>query len=142
MVVAGLGIPVMASLNSGLGARLGNPVLAATFLFTLALGITVVVLLFQMKPITATIASVPPYFFAGGVFVAFYVLAVSWIAPKIGVGNAIVLVLLGQLVASAVIDHFGWLGLPRSSLSPIRSLGIGLMMLGVFLACRPVDITY
>ena len=28
MVVAGIGIPIMAALNSGLGVRLGNPVAA------------------------------------------------------------------------------------------------------------------
>lgn len=141
MLIAGIGIPVMAALNSGLGVRLGNPVLAATFLFALALLITVLVLLSQSRPVALHLATVPPHFFAGGIFVAFYVLAVTWIAPKIGVGNAIVLVLLGQLMASAVIDHFGWLGSPQSSLSPIRSVGISLMVLGVFLARRPIDIT-
>ena len=40
MVVAGIGIPVMAALNSGLGTRLGHPVLAAAILFALALAAT------------------------------------------------------------------------------------------------------
>lgn len=33
MLVAGIGIPVMAALNSRLGSELGNPALATTILF-------------------------------------------------------------------------------------------------------------
>lgn len=37
MLVAGIGIPVMATLNGGLGARLQSPALAAAILFFVAL---------------------------------------------------------------------------------------------------------
>ena len=37
MLLAGLGIPVMAALNGGLGAKLQNPMLAATILFGVGL---------------------------------------------------------------------------------------------------------
>ena len=85
----------------------------------------------------AELSCAPPHFFLGGLFVAFYVLTVTWIGPRIGIGNAIFLVVLGQLLAAAVIDHFGLFGLPRFSLSFGRVGGLGLMALGVFLARRP-----
>ena len=47
----------------------------------------------------------PIYFYGGGVFVLFYVLSIAWVALVFGVGNAIVFVLLGQLIAIATIDH-------------------------------------
>lgn len=37
MLIAGLGIPVMAALNAGLGAKLENPMLASTVLFVVAI---------------------------------------------------------------------------------------------------------
>ena len=89
MVVAGFGIPVMASLNGNLGARLEHPVLAATILFALALAASVAVLVVQQKPLEPKALEAPPQFCLGGFFVAFYVLSITWIAPKIGVGNAI-----------------------------------------------------
>jgi len=137
MVLAGLGIPVMAAMNSGLGARLGSPVLAVAILFGMALAATIVVLLLQPVIHAVTSPATPPYLYLGGLIVAFYVLSITWIAPKIGVGNAIFLVLLGQLAAAAIIDHFGLFGAPRSELSPRRMLGLALMAIGVLLACRP-----
>lgn len=138
MVVAGFGIPVMASLNGSLGARLGHPVLAATILFALALAASVTVLVVQQKPLELKALEAPPQFYLGGFFVAFYVLSITWIAPKIGVGNTIFLVLLGQLIASPIIDHYGWFGAPRSLFTAARCLGIVLMISGILLARRPV----
>lgn len=134
MVLAGIGIPVMAALNGGLGARLGNPVQAATLLFSLALASSAIVLLLHPKPVVLEFDAIPRHYFLGGLIVAFYVLAMTFIAPKIGVGSAIVLVLLGQVLASAAIDHFGWLGATQSPLSTPRGLGLCMIGIGVLLS--------
>jgi transporter family-2 protein len=134
MVMAGIGIPVMAALNGALGSRLGNPAQAATLLFAFALVLSVFVLVIQPKPVTFKLGTVPPQYFLGGLFVAFYVLAVTFIGPKIGVGNAIVLVLLGQTLASAIIDHYGWFGAPITHLSSERVIGFLLVVGGVLMA--------
>ena len=139
MVVAGIGIPVMAALNGGLGSRLSNPVQAAALLFALALVISVLLLLFQPNPTTFNIRSVPPHYFMGGLFVAFYVLSVTFAAPEIGVGNAIVLVLPGQTLASAFIDHYGWFGAQQTTFTAIRALGLLLIISGVLLARRSIE---
>ncbi|MDJ0654637.1 MAG: DMT family transporter [Xanthomonadales bacterium] len=139
MVLAGTGIPIMAALNSGLGARLGNPVQAATLLFALALVISLFALMLQSRPVVFNLAAVPPQYLLGGLFVAFYVLSVTFIAPKIGVGNSIVLVLLGQMLASAMIDHFGWLNAPQASLSSQRVAGLVVMAIAVVLMRRPIE---
>lgn len=137
MILAGIGIPVMATLNGGLGTRLGNPVQAATILFALALTISVVVMMIQPKAIIYDLAAVPTHYFFGGVLVAFYVLAVTFIGPRIGIGNAIVLVLLGQTLTAALIDHFAWFGTPQVALTQSRVVGCLLVLIGVVLARRP-----
>ena len=45
MLVAGLGIPVMAALNGGLGAKLASSALAATILLSVGLAVAVIYLL-------------------------------------------------------------------------------------------------
>ncbi|NMH66348.1 DMT family transporter [Shewanella salipaludis] len=110
MIAAGMGIPVMAALNGGLGLRLGNPVAASSLLLSLALLVSLVFTLGRPLPAAAQFAATPPHYFMGGFFVAFYILSITWIAPKIGIGNAIFLVLCGQIAASALIDlhHYFW----------------------------------
>ncbi len=133
MFLAGIGIPIMAALNGGLGARLASPAAASLILFCLAGAISAVVLAFTGWP-ARPVAAIPPQYFAGGIFVAFYALSITWAAPRIGVGNAVMLVLLGQLFAAALIDQFGWLGVVRSPITVQRAIGIACMVVGVFLA--------
>lgn len=138
LIIAGAGIPLMAALNAGLGVRLGSPFPAAFVLFLLALASTTIFVLSNPLPSRAEIAAIPTHFYLGGLFVAFYVLSITWIAPKIGLGNAVFLVLLGQLVAATAIDHFALLGVPRAPVTALRIIGIGLIIVGVFLARKPV----
>ena len=134
MFVAGLGIPVGAALNGGLGGRLQNPSLAAVILFSAGLLIAVANLLVtQGMPKLPDTGSIPWYFFAGGFFVMFYVLTITWVAPRFGVANAVAFVLLGQLVAMSCIDHFGLFGSLQTALSKQRLCGLLLMTIGIFL---------
>lgn len=135
MLLAGFGIPIMAALNSGLGLRLGSPVAAAFVLFivgTFATGLVVLV-----TGTTNPFRPVAPFsFWLGGLLVAFYVLSVTLAAPRIGVGNAIFLVLLGQLISATAIDHFALFGAQRYPMTLTRALGLILIVGGVFLARR------
>ena len=78
----------------------------------------------------------PKHLFLGGLFVAFYVLSVTYVAPSFGVGNAIFFVLLGQLVAAALIDHFGLFGAQVTPMSFPRIAGLILMAAGLALTQR------
>ena len=136
MLAAGIGIPILAALNAGLGSRIGSPVAAAAILFTVAMSVTLVVLAIKGLPTLAAIVTAPKHLFLAGVLVAFYILSITFIAPKFGVGNAVFFVLLGQLVSAALIDHFGLFGARISPLSLPRASGIALMAAGVFLTQR------
>jgi len=134
MLIAGLGIPVMAALNGGLGSRLESPALAATVLFSVSLTVTVVFLLYtEGLPTKLSFPSTQWYYYLGGFFVTFYILSITWIAPHFGVSNAVSFVLLGQLLAMSVIDHYGLLGATQYTLNIQRILGLVLMAIGVFM---------
>ncbi len=133
--LAGIGIPIMAALNAGLGHRLGSAPLAASILFAVALVGSI--LFWSLSGAQSGVAAAlnqPFTLYTGGLFVAFYVLMITWMAPRFGVGNAVFFVLLGQLVSAVLIDHFGWNGAPQVTLNPQRIVGVGLMTVGVFLA--------
>lgn len=137
MVVAGLGIPIMAALNGNLGSKLGSPALATTILFLVG-GMVSLAFLFVSGglPKSTIKESIPVFFYFGGLFVIFYILSITWTAPKFGVGNSITMVLLGQLVSIAIIDHFGLLGALKHTITVQRLAGLAFMMLGAFLIIR------
>lgn len=132
MLAAGIGIPVLAALNAQLGQRLGAPVAAAAILFTVALLITVgLLVLTGAAPALRALPGAPKHLFLAGGFVAFYVLSITWVAPRFGVGNAIFCVLMGQMLSAAVIDHFGIFGALARPLSGSRACGLLLMALSL-----------
>ena len=137
MLVAGLGIPIMAALNGGLGTKLQSPALATSILFIVGSVISLSYLFISGGiPKLSPVEPIPVYFYFGGFFVTFYILSITWVAPKFGVGNAVSFVLLGQLISMAIIDHYSLLGAPQNSISIQRLIGLVFMVTGVFLAVR------
>ena len=137
MFAAGIGIPVFAAFNSALGKQLGGAVAATTVSFAIGLVIALVLLAVTGLPERHTISFEAPLIWFGAVFIIFYGVSVTFAAPRIGLGNAIFFVLLGQIVAAAVIDHFGWLGAIQTAMTPKRAIGIAVMALGLYLARKP-----
>lgn len=136
MLAAGIGIPVLAALNAALGVRLGSPVSAAMILFFIAILSTSLVWLTLGRPSLTEAVTAPKHLFLAGVLIAFYVLSITFVAPKFGVGNAVFFVLLGQLISTAAIDHFGLFGAKVTPLNLMRATGISVMVLGVWITQR------
>ena len=138
MIVVGMGIPVTAALNANLGQHIASPIAASTILFGVGFAMTALVLACVGLPPRSAFAGVSPWYYVAALGVVFYILAVTWSAPRIGVGSAIFFVLLGQLIAAAVIDHFGMFGAARSTVTLQRAIGLAVMAVGVYLAKKPV----
>ena len=132
----GVLIPITAALSAGLGRTLGNPSLAALIVIT---GSFAMVLAYTLAmggahaPWTA-IARVPALQWAAGFGIAFYIVSITWVAPRFGVGNAVMLVVAAQIASSAVIDHFGLFGAPQKPIDWLRAAGLAIMVTGVVIA--------
>jgi transporter family-2 protein len=133
MLLAGIGIPLLAALNAALGQHIGSPAIAATCLFLVALISSAIVMLVAGVDGFTRFATAPKHLFLAGVLIAFYVLTITYIAPHFGIGNAVFFVLLGQLISAAAIDHFGLFGAQVSPIGLTRAAGIALMASGVWL---------
>lgn len=133
MLAAGIGIPVLAAMNAALGRHLGAPMLAGAMLLAVGFLTASVVALITGPGALVKLASAPRHLLLAGLLLAFYVLSITAIAPKFGVGNAIFFVLVGQLLSAATIDHFGLFGAQSVPLSWSRLCGLLLMATGVVL---------
>ncbi|WP_298297556.1 DMT family transporter [uncultured Litoreibacter sp.] len=133
MLVAGIGIPVLAALNAALGRAISAPAAASVVLFVVAFLTSLAVVIFTGPQAIAKVATAPKHLLLAGALIAFYVLSITYIAPHFGVGNAVFFVLLGQLISAAAIDHFALFGATQTPLTWIRASGITVMAAGVFI---------
>ena len=62
-----------------------------------------------------------------------YLLAASYLAPKIGVGLFLAALIAGQLGGGVVLDHFGVLGAATRPIDLIRVVGVVALLTGVVL---------
>ena len=80
--------------------------------------------------------SVPWYVLAAGIFGLVVIGAVSYMIPRVGVAAAITTIVAGQLLVSAALDHFGFLGAAQRSIDAPRALGLVVVFMGVWLTVR------
>ena len=137
-IVVGFVLPVQAGVNAQLRLTLGHPLTTAFASFlvgTLALGVLIVV--FQVPLPAARAASpAPAWHWIGGLLGAAYIALAVILAPRLGAATMIASVVAGQMLASLVLDHFGWVGFARQEATPARLLGAALVILGVRLMQR------
>jgi bacterial/archaeal transporter family-2 protein len=134
--LGGAALPVQMGVNGSLRRLLGVEALsvAAVSFSVGAVAAAIVVTVLRLPLPAAERLGTPSWWmwFAGccGVF---YVWTTIMAGPAIGAVLAVSLAVLGQLVVSAALDHFGWLGFPQSSLSAMKIAGIMLVFGGVVL---------
>jgi bacterial/archaeal transporter family-2 protein len=132
---AGALIPLMAILNAGVARSVGGPIQATMVLFATGL-FAALLLAFVTKtrlPELQALVRIAPVQYAGGLIVGFYVLSITFIAPRFGVGNAILFAVTAQLLTSAVIDHFALVGAAVRPLTTLRAIGLLIVITGVVL---------
>jgi bacterial/archaeal transporter family-2 protein len=137
-VIVGALIPVQAATNAAMSRAIGSVAITSLALF--AIGFVVVaawtIVIRVPLPSLETLRHVPAYCWCGGFIVASYVIAITSLAPRLGVGNAIRLVVTGHIVAAVIIDHIGAFGAVVQRLTMGRAIGAVLMIFGVILARR------
>lgn len=123
--------------NARLAGAVNSPVNAALVSFavgTVALMIVAAVL--QSRPDVAAARALPWTSWLGGLYGAVFVVAAAYAVPKLGVATTVTLMVAGQMLLSLVLDHFGFMGMPRQPVSPARIAGMMMLIGGVLLVRR------
>lgn len=76
---------------------------------------------------------IPPYLALTGFLPVPYLLAASFIGPRIGLGVFLGSIIAGQLIGGLGLDHIGAFGARPRSIDPVRFLGALVLIAGVIL---------
>nr|WP_309502306.1 DMT family transporter [uncultured Roseovarius sp.] len=135
MAASGVAIAVQGPINAMLGRGLGSTMAAAAVSFGVGFAVLLVLTLLIGHGSNLTrLGSVPLWLLIGGSMGALFVFSTIWSVPVLGVLTTTAVLILGQLVAALLLDHFGAFGLPAQALSPTRLLAAALVVGGVILS--------
>ena len=128
-VLATIGVGALIALQPPVNSELGKrtSVVAAAFIsgaIALALG---------EAGHVRRVPHIPAVYLTGGLMGAVLV-SVSLVTVRtLGAGGVVAATVSGQVVVSAILDRFGFLGLDRIGLTPARLLGFALLLAGTAL---------
>ncbi len=135
MLGGGVAVAVQPSINARLAEKTGY-LQAATISFAVG---TLVLLLLSLASRHGSLrraAEAEWWQLSGGFFGAFFVTITIVAVPRIGTTAVLALTIVSQLVAGLVLDHYGLFGMRGIPFDLKRTLGVGLLLIGVFLICK------
>ncbi|MFJ2689575.1 DMT family transporter [Pseudomonas sp. NPDC087336] len=132
---AGAVVPFQSAINVNLGRGLGHPLWATLASLVVSIMVLLPIMLAMRLPLTslAFIGKAPLWMWAGGAFGVCFISLALVLLPKLGASGFMALALAGQVVASLVLDHFGWFGLEERQITLPRLAGAVLLISGVVL---------
>ncbi|WP_294620331.1 DMT family transporter [uncultured Roseovarius sp.] len=132
---AGVAISLQNPINAGLARHIGSSLGATTICFAVGLiALVIATTLFGQWPEVMQSPQAPLILLSGGLMGAFLVWAALYSVPILGVLTLVAVLILGQIVAALVIDHFGLFGLEAQAISLNRVLAAALVLAGVILS--------
>ena len=136
--ISGALIPVQASTTAAFSKVTGNAISTALVVFITGLIVVSTYALFTRTPVPSVeqLKSAPLYGYAGGFIVAFYVIIITIVTPKLGVGPAIGLIITGQIISAVIIEHYGLFGAAIREMDLKRIGGTLLMIAGIYLVMK------
>ena len=134
-VCAGIASTLQSAANAGLAQRTGLPAALVVNTAIVMLATLALLLARGAQPVFFPPGASWPLYSGG--FCGFAIIVIlAFVFPKIGAALAIALVVLGQSVAALMIDHYGFLGMPRDPVSLSRVAGLALVAAGIVLLRR------
>jgi transporter family-2 protein len=128
-------IPFQGIITSSLAKKVEHP-FGAAFVNFLG-GALVFLLAITLSPVALPsfkkISTIPWYLFTGGLIGSLFIFGAVCALPKMGSSSFFGLIVLGQLLMTLVVDHYGIFGLPVHRVDATRLLGMTLLISGAFL---------
>lgn len=123
VIIGGMGLSVEAGLLGPLGTQVGD--LWATFsIFGVGAALTFLLMLFFSPRNSPSFFSQPSWQLLGGVLGPIYVVIITVAAPIIGIALTMIGILVGQILKSLIIDHYGLLGTTHRKIDNRRIIAL------------------
>lgn len=127
---AGVASAMQAAINTQLARSMGGETLIAT-LISFAVGTVALFFITWAKTdlfgYLATIGQQPWWKLSGGLLGAMFVFTSVLLVPKLGIANMLFVIIIGQLLAAAVIDHYGLIGMVVREMTMPKLIGLVVM---------------
>jgi transporter family-2 protein len=135
VIAAGMAVAFQQVLNANLRGGLGSPwwTGTASYIVGLLAMLAIALLAPGPRPTLAAIAQTSWFSWTGGLLGALFIATGILMVPRLGAATTLVLIVVGQMVCSLLVDHFGVLGVPQHDASPLRLAGAALLVVGVAL---------
>jgi len=139
LVLAALGgsaITVQAGLNAQVGRMLGHPLWATLVSLTVSvISIVPILVIFRVTPPNlSSLDSAPWWVWVGGALGAFFITVALMTAPELGAVVFVSAVVMGQTIASILLDQFAIAGFPSRPVTLWRLVGAVLVVIGVLIS--------
>jgi transporter family-2 protein len=137
VVLGGAAIPVQVAANKRIEQAVRSPVLAAAialFVGSIALGLVAATGWLGRGRVGGA-AGTPWWVWVVSAMSIFTVVSIVAL-PRVGAAAVIAATVFGQLTAAAVLDQFGWLGVPQVRLNWWRIGGVVLLLAGTVMMQR------
>jgi bacterial/archaeal transporter family-2 protein len=131
-------LAVQVAANSSLGQHLGRPAGATLVSFIVgSVGLVLYMLLVREPwPSVKALQGSPWWALGGGLLGAGYVMATVVVTPRLGPGLTLGAVVAGQMIVALALEQAGVLEVTRQPITPVRVLGVVLIVAGVALLRR------
>lgn len=135
VIAAGMAVAFQQVLNANLRIGLGSPWWAGLTNYVVGFMAMLLVALLAPgpRPTWEGIAQTNWLSWSGGLLGALFIATGILMVPRLGAATTLVLIVVGQMICSLLVDHFGVLGVPQHDASPLRLAGAALLVAGVVL---------
>lgn len=134
-ILVGCALPIQGIINAKLGVYMSHP-MHSTLISYLGGVVACMIFLALAHPVLPDwkrFQHIDWYLYLGGFLGAIFVSGMLYIIPKIGATNMLAAAIVGQLVMSMLLDHFGTLGVQQIRITPERVVGALCLLLGLAL---------
>ena len=134
-LIGGVGVGLQVPIAGSMGQRVGG--VASSFIIHVSGAIFSGLFLFlrggeKIRDWT----TLPWYMLIAGIFGLILYLTINVTLPRLGSTMMVSLIIVGQLMAGVVIDHFGLLGVVTRHIDLPRAIGLVVLVLGAYLIAK------
>jgi len=139
-LAVGAMLPIQAASNAAASRYFGDVSYAALLSFIVGAALIAMYILIKKPAVNdgLTYNRFPNYILLGGIISAIYTASITFLVPRLGVGNALFIIIVGQMIAALAVDHFGVFNVVKQEITTRRICGVFFMAIGLYLTKKQI----